>query len=149
MLVLDQHSTNIYNDNMTSDIVEHITLTKIASLFTKKWLNDEVLNFNTNMLDTFLPSYNYIVLNSFFADNVIDYKKKDSIKTPKYHEITIKRWLRKHYYNSIKRKHKNDENAPKDIHDVKLADHFKDLEMIIFIRNIEQVNYIKYIYFLI
>ena len=134
---------------MKSDIVQYISLSKIASLCTKTWLNDEVLNFNTNMLDPFLPSINYIVLNTFFADGVIDYKKQDSMKTPKYHEQIIKRWLKKHYYSSIKKQHNNDENTPNNLHEIKLADHFSALEIIIFIRNIVEVNYIRYIYFLI
>jgi Ulp1 family protease len=117
---------SLYKDNMGSKINSvgniDIILSTLATLNTDTWLNDEILNSHMLMFSKFLPSKNYIIINTYFAEKVIDYNKNK--KTPNYHENTIKRWLKKHYEPSGH---------------INLKEYFEALEMIIFIRNISQV----------
>jgi Ulp1 family protease len=126
------HENNIKSTiNFVGNI--DINLLKLACLNTDTWLNDEILNSHLHMLSKFLESENYIILNTFFAAKVIDYKNTSG-KTPKYHEETIKKWLKRHY-----KKERGSNESTSD--PINLKDYFKDLEIIIFIRNIEQVIY--------
>jgi Ulp1 family protease len=134
---INKNEKIVHENNMKSTINLvgniDINLLKLACLNTGIWLNDEILNSHMHMLSKFLPSENYIILNTFFADKVIDYNITSG-KTPKYHEGTIKRWLRKHY--KIETSSNESTSDP-----INLKDYFEALEIIIFIRNISQVIY--------
>lgn len=123
---------SLYKDNMQPEINSvgniYINLSTLACLNTDTWLNDDILNSHMHMLSKFLPSKNYIIFNTFFAEKVIDYT---NTKTPDYHEETIKKWLKKHY-----KPRKTKSSDP-----INLKEYFEALEIIIFIRNISQVIY--------
>lgn len=131
---LEGEEKTIYRRCMESDIINvfnvNITLSKLECLNTNTWLNDEVINsFQSILMNDLGMNENYIVLNTFFADKVMESESKKP--SPSYRDKSMKRWIQSHYKKKL--------SLSCETNEVDLSLYFNTLEIIAFTRNIDQV----------